>query len=615
MNSKRRALLATLFATTTAAPANAGCLDWLFGTRAASVPYAAGYAPQATITPLGPPRLVGSTYASPGVTAPLTQPGFAPYAAAYTPYSAGYAGLQPAIAAQAPSYPPSSYSTPAIQPQAYQAQAYQAQAYQAQAYGAAVPGYGIAVPSTANVSAYAIPYDNPSVLTGQPVTQASAIAYMGNPYAGSQMAGAPMLPPAAYVPAPHAAGVPGGFLSRLFGTNYQTSYYGVPTTSYRPVTQVDPSTGALVTVQQPCTSLTQQVQRSPYLSLQPAASPPAPYYSEPVCGGEPPRYAPPATNTFPSPYAPAPYAPSPYAPAAGYPAPAANYQPLGNYAHPSGVSQATALAPYGAAATGAAPIGASQIPSTSTYNPVPYTGPSAYPAPLNTQPLNAQPLTGYPNGYINGGNINGGYLNGAPPRTLSAPTGDNAPVAQPQLDANRPAWSSTPSSSPVPSLPPSGATPGYPSTLLPSNGALEAPPLPTTPAWPATPAWPDKYEAKSANNFIGSSTVPARTTPEKYSDIAPIPAADDYRAPAWGDLYMKPSTSKVENAGDQWPAPPRASASLAEPRTATIDRPNQDESWRYASTPTSSTAPQPAVTKPREEAPRSDAGWFVIEPR
>ena len=574
MTPKRRALLATLLATTTTAPANAGCLDWLFGTRA-TTPYAAGYAPQATITPLGPPTLVGLTYASPGVTAPMTAPGFAPYAAAYTPYSAGYAGSQPSVAAQAP-------------------------AYGAPAYGAAVPSYGVAVPSAATAAAYSIPYDNRSVLTGRPVVQTSATSYMGNPYATPAI-----LPPAAYGPPIKQTSGFGGLFGGLFGNNYQTSYYGVPTTSYRPVTQVDPTSGALITVQQPCTSLTQQVQRSPYLSLQPAAPAVAPYYAEPVCGGEPSQYAPPAPYVNPPPYV----NPSPY-------------PPVSNYSQPSNVSQATALSPYGPQGNGAAPY-ASPIPSTAPVSPspyaaAPYPSASAYASPPYSQPLNTQPLTGNPGRSVIGNS--------------SSSTGDSATVPQPQLDANRPAWSSQP----LPSASPSYPSPSYPST---SPAPLSSPSTRSeleAPSLPAVPAWPNRLEASSTTNSAGSATMTAGTARDRYSDIPPIPAADDYRAPAWGDLYLKPSTTQVDSGRERKPEPVRPNAALADPRTAAFDNSGQDESWRYASTPTIGTPPllpatpvarqstpqsrtlQPSAPRevaPRIEAPRSDAGWFVVEPR
>jgi hypothetical protein len=568
MNSKRRILLAALLATSTTAPANAGCLDWLFGRPAASTyPYAAGYTPQATIMPVGPPTLSGTTVApySAGYApytagyspysagyAPYTA-GYAPYTAGSAPYAAGYAGLQPTVAAQAPSY------------------------------GAAIPAYGVAIPAVAPVTAYSLPLNNPSVLTGRPVVQTSYY-------------GAAALPPAAMAPAPQQ---PTSLFGRMFGNSYQTSYYGVPTTSYRPVTQVDPTTGALTTVQQPCTSLTQQVQRSPYTSLQPPAPAAIPYYGEPTCGSESLRYAPPTT----------------FGPAVNY-APQTGYPPVSNYAAPSGVSQATAIAPingadgYGAPGYGATnnnvPGYASPIPATGNFGSQqqPYGG---LPAQLS-QP-NSQPLTGYPGG---------------------AMSSDSSQIPVPQLDAYRPAWSSpAPSASQIPTtpnLPPSSYPPSnYPSTSVPStsypatSNGLVAPPLPPTTTWPTTSAapttstWPDRRDVRANENFTEtrSSATPGQ---DKYSDIAPIPAADNYRAPAWSELYMKPNATPVDSGRDRSSKPLPPSASLAEPRTASSDRTSQDGSLRYASTPTN-LPPLPAPTLPRQEPPRDDSGWFAIEPR
>lgn len=495
MKSQRRILLAALIATSTTAPASAGCLDWLFCHHQAVpvvptipvapvIPYAAGYAPQPTIAPLGPPTLMGTTaapyaagYAPYAAAYTPNTAGAAPYAAGYAPYAAGYAGLQPSLAAQAPPY------------------------------------------GAAPVTAYSLPLDNPSVLTGRPVMQTSATSYMGGP----------ALPPAALAPAPQG---PASWFGQTLGNNYQTSYYGVPTTSYRPVAQIDPATGAAVIVQQPCTSLTQQVQRSPYSSLQPAAAPASPYYGEPGCGGELPRYAPP-TTTVPQ----------------GHFTPQNGYPPVGGYAPPSGVSQASAVAPnYGA------PQYASPIPSTGHDLQPNYGG---LPDPL-TQP-NTQPLTGYPNGA----------------------SGDTAPLAAPQLDSYRPSWNS----SSLPSTTPS---------------TLEAPPL------PSASIWPDRRDARSADQM--ASAPPSGATRDRYSDIAPIPAADHYQAPSWSDR----NASTIDRDRNSVPAP--ASATLAEPRTANHDLPASAGSLRYASSP----APLPMLppsAAAQQPSPRDDSGWFVVEPR
>ena len=571
MNAKRQVLFAALLATTTSVPTHAGCFDWLFGKPAAPVyPYAAGFAPQATVTPVGPPVLTGTT------VAPYTA-NYAPYA---TPYSANYANTLPAIAAQAP------------------------------AYGAAVPAYGVAIPNSVGTTAYSLPYDNPSVLTGRPVMQTSAMQPIAS-YGATQT-----LPPAAYGPAPQAPGS-GSFFSRMFGNDYQTSYYNVPTTTYRPVTQVDPATGQLITVQQPCTSTTQQVQRSPYTSLQPAAPVATPYYGEPVCGGEPPRYAPP--SYAPQTYAPQTYAPQAYAPQTYAPQPSA--APVSGYGVPSGVSQATATTPsFGA------PVYASPIPSSSAFNAPTgqgaYNALPAYPAPVTQAAPNTQPLSGYPEGYpYNYGNT-------------GAATGDSAPVNQPQLDAMRPAWTS-------PAVPSTLPSTSYPTTSTPSSGGtLQAPPLlpPSATPWPSTNASPSGSSWPSANSLPSAREAGAGTsgnvttakplpamdaTKDKYSDIAPIPAPDDYRAPAWTELYNARSNAKAVDSGNRagnsgtggtWqettPATRTPSnATLGEPRTASDDRSRADGSMQYAS----SSALPALPAAPSAPAPRDDSGWFPIQ--
>ncbi len=130
------------------------------------------------------------------------------------------------------------------------------------------------------------PINNPSVLTGMPVnigsvpTGNTVAAYYGavpapqasyNAAAAYQMQlpATPVAQAAYYAPqAPASSGC--GLLGHIFGNRYQTNYNNVPTTVYRPVQQLNPTTGQTVIVQQPCTTTTQQVQRTPYTSLQPA---------------------------------------------------------------------------------------------------------------------------------------------------------------------------------------------------------------------------------------------------------------------------------------------------------------------------------------------------------
>jgi hypothetical protein len=287
----RHLTIASLFlaiAAAGSAPADACCLtDWLYGRQA--TPYVAGYAPV---------------------------------------YSAGYAPVAPVsyIQPYASGYAPTT-SLPAVTP------VLSSGAYQAQR------------------PAYATVYNNPSVYTGAPVGTNLQTAYSvpltttpqllrgtqpllgsgaSSSYLGSSQFGATNVYPnssyyrsnygssGAGVPAtamqatavaplfPNAPATPirsglGRFFGSLFGTNYQSSYYRAPITYYRPVTSVDPTLGTTVTVQQPCTSTVNQLQRVPYNSFQPsgpATMQPAPSYGSPTC--ETPNYGQPISGYQPA---------------------------------------------------------------------------------------------------------------------------------------------------------------------------------------------------------------------------------------------------------------------------------------------------------------------------
>ncbi|EMI57915.1 signal peptide protein [Rhodopirellula sallentina SM41] len=251
----------------TAAPtASACCLtDWLYGRQPA---YAVTPPPTVTVTP-------GTTVA-PGTTV-------SPYAAGYTPYTAGYTPIVTAAA-------PNSAALPLAGKSIYAP---------ASPYAVQRPAYG------------AVPLDNPSVYTGQPVmsgyrgaaTAGNSIYGTGNVYPNNYASASPSvvnqpvtsyrmdtsstvaLPVQRTYPTPVRSGL-ARFFDSLLGTGYRTSYYTAPITYYRPATTVDPVTGTTVTVQQPCTSSVQQLQRTPYATLQPA-----PLASAPVtgssCGADP----------------------------------------------------------------------------------------------------------------------------------------------------------------------------------------------------------------------------------------------------------------------------------------------------------------------------------------
>ncbi|TWT68146.1 hypothetical protein [Crateriforma conspicua] len=217
-------------------------------------------------------------------------------------YAAGYAGYPTYTAARPPGSLP--IATPVVGQPAYNAQT----SYMLPITTPTASAYSLQRPT------YSI--DNPSVYTGQPVTSAyTANSVPLSTYRGATTTSNPIygtgnvyptnyqartsyqvpvttLPPtvnsgaAGVVPVPPSALPATGvapvyatpvqpresglrrFFSNLFGTNYRSSYYPAPVTYYRPATTVDPITGTTVTIQQGCASTVQQLQRTPYNSLQ-----------------------------------------------------------------------------------------------------------------------------------------------------------------------------------------------------------------------------------------------------------------------------------------------------------------------------------------------------------
>ena len=128
--------------------------------------------------------------------------------------------------------------------------------------------------------------NNPSVYTGLPVfsgfrgASSGTAGFMGtgNVYPNNIVSGAPTvtsLRPAVPQPAAPTFATPirtglARFFGSLLGTGYRSSYYRAPITYYRPATSIDPVTGATVTVQQPCVSTVDQLQRTPMTTFSPA---------------------------------------------------------------------------------------------------------------------------------------------------------------------------------------------------------------------------------------------------------------------------------------------------------------------------------------------------------
>lgn len=273
----RHLTLTTLTLTLAAAisdPAHACCLtDWLYGRQA--VPYAAGYAP-------------------------VYSAGYAPIAPAG--YSAGYAPITSlptqapvltsgAFQAQRPAYTSNSFTYD--NPSVYTG----APIYTGAAVGANVQtAFSVPVTSPAlappQLSSGTLPLRGSLPLGGNQATSfyagssefGAANVYPNSSYYQSNYAAAQVGLPATAVPStnvaplfPAAPRTPirsglSRFFGSLFGTNYQSSYYRAPVTYYRPVTTIDPTLGTTVTVQQPCLSTVNQLQRTPYSSLLPTGS-------------------------------------------------------------------------------------------------------------------------------------------------------------------------------------------------------------------------------------------------------------------------------------------------------------------------------------------------------
>ena len=390
--TRRHSFLLLCFSLTSliCADADAGCCDWLFGRT--NSPYVVGYAPQVV-------------YRS-GLNAPFVAN---PYAAGYAPVAvAGTAApANAAYQAQMQSYDnPSVYTgRPVIVNQGLSQTSYSLPitgaaaplGFGSQSYGA---NYGGA--SSFGRAATAVPlagrYRGPPATTSNPIygtgnvypTTSQAGVYQSN-YPSVASPGVPTvtsvptgLPPSALpatpvaplytaAPEPRVGGLARFFGSSL-GTNYRSSYYRAPVTYYRPVTSVDPVSGTTVTVQQPCTSYVQQLQRTPYSSLQPGFIAPT----------VTPMNGPGCQTAYPG-YAAAPIAADP-----------TTISPFGSQPLSSGVGQVGGYTSSNDRLV---------VPIPSTQQPGYYQQPSG--------PLNTSPLTG------------------------SAPD-DRAPVDQPRLESARP---------------------------------------------------------------------------------------------------------------------------------------------------------------------------------
>jgi|GEM_PF-2882987 len=457
--------------------------DWLCGrTSPAPVPYAAGY-------PVAVPYQV--TYAT---NYPVTYAANYPVAGS-APYAAGYAlGTSPvtavpfsgAAALQMPPYA-SYYSNPGGVPSGDRGYVAVSPGPSLAASAMPIPVNGAPVTSfygTGNVYPA-----NPLTLAGGAGTMTAAVAtpqvsyYAPQGYAPqtSGLSGpvvtatspAPMMvqgTPAVGYAAPAGTtvqtypGVPAaspgffGGLSRffggMFGTGYSTSYYAAPVTYYRPVTTVDPSTGATTIVQRPCTSSEYLMQRTPITTCYPNTSGIASTSSS-CCGPAP------ATTVY-----------NPYAPAMGTTLvpDAGSMSAYGTSAGPwaagvSGGNYPADLAPVGQPQLGATTLPQSQsiapYPAQSSAMPPLPSPPSPTWAPLN--PGITSPGQGSPENQSSG---DGGALNTAPQ--------NSSLIAPPLLPSAR--REGTSGVRPIPA-----ADYPYPRSTIESQQPLDLPPPPGDP--------------------------------------------------------------------------------------------------------------------------------------
>ncbi|TVQ03332.1 MAG: hypothetical protein EA381_01615 [Planctomycetaceae bacterium] len=622
MNS-RRALLAVLIAGGQSLSASAGCFDWLFGckTTPQPTPFAVGVMPQTTITPLGPPVPVGQPF----VTAPQSSMGFVqPMGGAVAQFPV--AGTQAHAMAFSGNFVspmvvnnPSVLSGMPVNPNAPQVSAFRGMAQPMQTAPVTNTWWGATAPQTSFNAAAAF----------------NAPAASGSWTHPMQVS--PTQPPE----------TSNGWMGMKHGNSYQTTYNNVPTTVYRPVQQIDPATGQMVIVQQPCQTTTQQVQRTPTSTLQhvPTTPPASPYSAEPGCGNEFPGH--PGGVTYPT-------QPTPqtnYQGSTSYPGATGPYDANG---YGSGVSQATSVQPpvagYGSNGYDTNGYGNSQIPSTA---PQPLSG--SYSGSGSTD-----------NGYYGQGSSTSPGTSASPsyptapsyPTTPAAPSspngsggyGDASAVEQPRLQAP-PLGSSGSNSSGSSSsnYPPDNgssnnyssggsSSSSYPSGSNSSNNYSSGDSTsgnygsPSGGSSSGSGSGAGRYDSSSySGGNSGNSSTPSNPVSSKYSDLPPIPAADDYEPPAWngnnpnGNRPQPGSPAQPGQPGSATPriSPPswadrtamRTNEPLREPGydatrrgEATSNRAATPSAWQRASFPP---ANPPAAAQPPK---RDTGGWVPANP-
>lgn len=548
----------------TAHQASAGCCDWLFGRK--ETPVVVGYAPVAVPQPVvvaQPPACPQPVPACPNPCAEGACP---------QPVLSGRVAVPtaaPVVVNRVPAAAPMPLSTGAPAPIAVTNGAVQAQrpAYHNPSVYTGLPVTSFRAPvaaiapvqAVAPVTAYrpvvqAYAQPNPIVpvargyrgiapaATGNPIygtgnvypNNYQSVRYQAA-YAAAAPATAPACPtpcpptdPCATCPTPVVAPAPVVVaappkkccgLSRFFGscfgkTNYQTTYYRAPITYYRPVTSVDPCSGQTVTVQQPCTSTVQQIQRTPYNSLFGQTSPA------------------PATVT---PMTTTPMTTTPSTPMTVTPAPKSDCGSCGSSSAPSQYMgpSVTTTPPVG---SGVGQTGAITSPSDQSVMPIPSTGPN-YGSGGATQPLQ--------------GGSGGGDLQRIP---------------QPRLESARP---------------------------------------PLQPSEPAKREVEDSYwDQRNGEQTAMQSLGGNQSAPQSYSNVRPIEAPRDYRAPVVQHSVQQPPASTAP-ASPNLTAPPL----LPRPTTREFDLRDSNSASLRVTAPIREAKLTRSMRLPLQSQVRDAGGW------
>lgn len=368
----------------------------------------------------------------------------------------------------------------------------------------------------------------------------------------------------------------------LPNAGYATQYNRAAVTYYRPVTQLDPTTGTTVTRMMPCTSYELQAQRQPILTMRPALFGNYPSYrwpslAAPVTGNSPSYYTAPAYNTSP--------VPSNTIPTTVQMMPTAGTGMVVPGQYYSGYSSAPLPTTYSAAPTAtnafynAYPTTVDQVVPAGGYTHPSYAppAPTTFSQPTSTSVMPTPPSTEgewrrVDDGSILNPNGNGltqpGYQN--PPagqRSIADPESTVTPSLQKQSSA--PAMPSVPSTNPQ-------FNPALPSGQGPTSLAVTRENQNAEPKFGLKPLESSRI-AEETSLPIGPSspnnsllTVPSTLPPEPktstatgFESIQPIQGPSTAPAPRWNQGLMDVRDRTASQSGSATPVKAEATSDPA----------------------------------------------------